>query len=166
MATIQGNQVKLNNGQLVLVDLEDFDSLKTHKWYLDHKGYAVRHEKKDEYCNRARKIIKMHRFIMRSKDGESIDHINRNPLDNRKSNLRTATNSQNQANSRLLKSNTTGYRGVIKYNQKKAWGAQINIQGKRIFKGMFNTKEEAALKYNELAKKYFGEFANLNIVYL
>lgn len=165
MAIIQGNQVKLNNGQVVLVDQEDFNDLKIHKWYLDHRGYAIRHEKKNEYRDRARKIIKMHRFIMKAKDGEFIDHINRNPLDNRKINLRIATNSQNQANSALFKSNKTGYKGVIKYNQKKPWAAQIHVQGKRVFKGMFNTKEEAALKYNELAKKYFGEFANLNIVY-
>jgi len=157
--------INLTQGKFVIVDEEDFELLNQWKWCLGKKC-VVRHEQKSEYGSNIRKMVKMHRFIMKVNGNEFIYHINRNPLDNRKCNLRIATNSQNQANSKLCKMNTTGYRGIVKYNQKKAWAAQIYIKGKRIFKGMFQTKEEAALKYNELAKTYFGEFANLNVIKL
>lgn len=150
----------------VIVDDRDFEWLSKWRWCRDTAGYAVRHEQKNEYGDGKRRMRKMHREIMRGANKE-IDHINHNGLDNRRSNLRAATTSQNQANSKGTPLNTSGYRGVCKYNINKPnvhklWGARIVVNGQKYFKGMFYTKEEAAIAYNEMAIKYFGQYANLN----
>lgn len=87
-----------------------------------------------------------------------IDHINCDPNDNRISNLREASPSQNKANSRKNKNNTTGYKGVrlIKNNR---YRAEIMYNRKRISLGYFDTPEEGHSAYLLAAKKYFGEFA-------
>ena len=162
--------IKLSRGKVALVDREDFDWLSQWKWCFNSR-YAVRHEQKEEYGDNPRKMVKMHRAIMRVSDDTYIDHINGNGLDNRRVNLRVATNSQNQANSSLCSKNKSGYRGVWKYNLnkpyviKKPWGARIQVKGKKYFRGMFETKEEAAIAYNEMARNYFGEYARLNKIW-
>ena len=165
-------KIKLTKGQFALVDSEDFEWLNQWKWCADDNGYAVRHERKEEHGDNTRKMRKMHREILSHYridiEGMNIDHKNNKEYDNRKKNLRIANCSQNMANSKLMPQNTSGYKGVIRMNKNtqhnitKPWATQIYIKGKRTFKGMFETKEEAARAYNELAKKYFGEFARLN----
>lgn len=93
-----------------------------------------------------------------------VDHIDRNKLNNLRSNLREATQSQNMMNSSARSDNTSGYRGVNFYKRDKKWRAYINIEGINVHLGYFFTKEEAALVYNEAAIKYFGVYANLNKV--
>jgi hypothetical protein len=173
MSVIKGNladgkKIKLTKGKFAIVDSEDFECLNQWKWSCDDNNYAVRHEQKSEYGNNPRRMIKMHSLINKTPKGSQTDHINRNTLDNRKLNLRISTFSQNQANTSIRKENTSGYKGVARYNDNKKytnnkpWGARLIVKGKSFFRGMFQTKEEAAEAYNELAKKYFGEYANLN----
>ena len=106
----------------------------------------------------------MHRLILglSIKDGIFTDHINGNILDNRRANLRTCTNSQNQANSKLRKDNTSGYKGVNFIPKTKNWQASIRLKGKKLYLGHFVNKELAARAYNSAAKLYFGKFAKLN----
>lgn len=109
--------------------------------------------------------VKMHRVILERiigrplENGEYVDHINGNGLDNRRENLRIATNSQNQANRGLNRNNTTGYKGVVK--KKNRYAAQINVHGVTRHIGYFKTAEDAYAAYCEKAKALFGEFANL-----
>lgn len=93
-----------------------------------------------------------------------VDHIDRNPNNNKWENLREADISQNAANVELMKSSTTGYKGVSKYHYSniKKWRAYIKVDGKFINLGKYKTKEEAARAYDEAAIKYFGEYAFLN----
>lgn len=91
-----------------------------------------------------------------------VDHINNNPLDNRKINLRICNRSQNLINRRLLGFNTSGFRGVSKFRNK--WQAYINYDRKRIHLGHFENKTDAAKAYNIAALKYHGEFVRLNNV--
>lgn len=90
-----------------------------------------------------------------------IDHKNRIKTDNRIVNLRLATRSQNQQNKDIMKSNTTGFRGVSKRKRVKTFQAAIRYQGELIRLGSFATAEEAyeARKIKEL--ELFGEFANI-----
>ena len=104
----------------------------------------------------------MHRFIMKPKSNEYVDHINGDKLDNRKENLRICTKKENQRNQKVRKDNTSGYKGVA-LMAGKYWRAYITSGGSRQkHLGNFKTKEEAARAYDEKAKEYFGEFARLN----
>lgn len=107
-----------------------------------------------------RKNMFLSRFIM-NYDGENfIDHINNNPLDNRKSNLRIVTPEQNSMNRKSQKNSSSKYIGVSK-NYKK-WQASITFKGESIYLGSFSDEIEAAKIRDIATKKYFGEYGNLN----
>ena len=105
----------------------------------------------------------MKRIPLRNSEHE-VDHRNGNKLDNRKSNLRICSRSENQMNRGKQKNNTSGFKGVsqIKMNQK--WVAYIKVNYKRIYIGCFLKKVDAARAYNMAALKYHGEFGLLNKV--
>jgi len=138
-----------------LVDDEDYDRLNKFRWSINTGGYAIRRLEN--------KYSLMHKEVIDVPFGYDTDHINRNKLDNRRENLRFATRSQNNANQRINSYNTSGYKGVSWNKSLKLWMAYIKVNGKRYVKYSKN-KEEAAKKYNEMAKEYFGEFARLNII--
>lgn len=150
--------IKLSNSdKSVLIDVEDYDKIKDWKWRIDPKGYAV--------SGTVNTTIRMHRLIMCPREDVQIDHINRDKLDNRKSNLREASNMQNQWNVGKRKVKTSSrYKGVHlrKGVKGKRWQARIAINGKRVSLGHFYSEEEAANIYNEFAWIYHGEFAVLN----
>lgn len=108
----------------------------------------------------------MHRVILSRMldrpldEKEQVDHINGNGLNNRRENLRLATQSQNQMNTSRNSNNKSGYRGVYWDEQRKKWSAQITADGKYRNLGRFNTPEEAHAAYCEAAKEYHGDFAN------
>lgn len=91
---------------------------------------------------------------------QMLDHINGNKLDNRISNLREATLSQNQFNTKINKLNTTGFKGVRRTNRKTPYTASIRINKKIVHLGVFNTPEEAHKAYCKAAKEIHGEFFN------
>lgn len=109
-----------------------------------------------------RKIRTIHREILNPPPGKQVDHINGNGLDNRRSNLRLATKSQNMANVRLTKSNKSGVKGVHWRNREKRWVAQLTFQGKTTQLGYFRNIQDAQKKYDDEALKFFGEFAKTN----
>lgn len=93
------------------------------------------------------------------------DHINRNPLDNRKCNLRRATNAENNRNKGPQKNNKSGYKGVSWHTASQKWTAAIKIpDGKYLNLGLFLTAEDAAKAYNEAAVRYHGPYAYQNQV--
>ncbi len=140
-----------NNKGYALVDEGDIGLVSGYKWYLHPRGYAGHKNGKFQ--------VLMHRLVMGITKGE-IDHINRNKLDNRRRNLRVVTASQNQAWKSIQSNNTSGYRGVRW--SKNAWQAGIKVNGRGIYLGRYQVKEDAARAYDQAAKTYFGEFANLN----
>lgn len=87
-----------------------------------------------------------------------VDHKNGNGLDNRKCNLRIATSSQNKANTKIRRDNTSGFKGVIWHKASNKWMARVADK----YLGLFRSKYEAAKAYNQKAKEMFGEFARLN----
>lgn len=135
------------------VDPQDAPRVYSRKWYLTQRGYAF------TVINGI--ATPLHYFVLNISKGSGIeiDHINRNPLDCRKENLRICTRSQNLAN----RKNWTGnYKGVSKQGNK--WRAQIKVNKKATYLGLFKTEEEAALRYNEEAVKVHGDFAFLNVI--
>jgi hypothetical protein len=89
-----------------------------------------------------------------------IDHINRNPNDNRISNLREATSSQNQMNTIKRVTNTSGYKGVCWDKREKKWRAQTRANNKVVTVGYFKNIEDASIAYQNASIKYHGNFSN------
>jgi len=145
---------------VTLVDDEDYEQLNTFRWYAQkslNSFYAVRRE--------ARKYIFMHRQLLNIADSKIlVDHKDRNGLNNQRSNLRTATKSQNCANRFSKPGTTSEYLGIYYNKSRNKWTAQIKVNGKTIALGRFNNEKDAALKYNAAAEKFHGEFANPNVI--
>lgn len=144
----------LKDGQQTQVSDDDFIYLSGFNWSFNKCGYVMRREKD--------RSIYMHIEIAKRAGIDcqnQVDHRDGSPLNNQIENLRAATNSQNCANSKISKSNTSGYKGVTRQKQNQKWLAQIMVNRERIHLGYYNTKEAAAFAYQLAAKKYFREFA-------
>lgn len=154
-------EIPLSGGRaFAIVDDEDADRLQGYAWYLTRSGYAWR----TVGGRRDRRNEGMHRVILNAPKGSTVDHINRNPLDNRKANLRLCTHSQNSWNSGYRSNNTSGYRGVMWIQHHQRWAARIAAHGRRYHLGEFRDARAAALAYNEAALRLHGEFAVTNTV--
>ncbi len=91
-----------------------------------------------------------------------IDHIDGNGLNNQKSNLRWCTYSENAMNAHKNRNGSSNYKGVDLQRKTKLWRCRIKINYIEIHGGYFRNEIDAAKKYDEMAIKYFGEFAKLN----
>ena len=154
-------EIKLTQGQCVLVDDHNYEWLMQWKWHADkrrHTYYAVRNS---EPVNGKRRLILMHREIMHTPSGMETDHIDGNGLNCMEINLRNATFHQNRMNRRKNINGKSKYKGVS-YNNNGYIIANIKGDGKCIYLGMFKTEELAAKAYDIAAKKYHKEFARLN----
>jgi hypothetical protein len=147
------DEIKLSNGQIALIDKGDFMRLNKFKWHFVG-GYAARKE--------SGKTIYMHREIKNALKGTEVDHINNNGLDNRASNLRIVTRTQNNQNRGMQKSNTSGYKGVVWHKQNQKWWARIQINGKQISLGCFDAIEKAANAYKIASEQYHGSYSRIN----
>lgn len=161
--------IKLTQNKVALVDDEDFEMISNLTWHAiktSYNFYAVNGIRLGEDKKQVRQIF-MHRLIMNCPDGMVVDHINGNGLDNRKENLRICTTSQNLMNRGKSLVNTSGYKGVYRSSNKNSlnkWRARIILNKKSINLGYYETREMAAIAYNEGALKYHKEFANLNTI--
>ncbi len=90
---------------------------------------------------------------------EQIDHINGDRSDNRICNLRIATQQQNSGNMKIRSNNKVGFKGVYRVNKSKPFQANIHVNGKTKYLGLFSTAEEAHEAYVRAAKKAFGDYA-------
>lgn len=154
--------ITLSTGLATIVDDEDFDRLNAHRWriHVDHWGNVeVRRTNNKE--KKGGTII-MSREIMQCPANMVVDHIDGNPLDNRRQNLRVCTRTENSRNRRLSKNNTSGYKGVSRCLC--GWQAVICVNRTRIYLGSYKTPELAAEAYNRAAQEYFGAFARFNVV--
>lgn len=110
----------------------------------------------------------MHRVILERKLGrplrpdEQVDHINGDPLDNRRANLRPVTQAQNLRNSRVRVNNTSGYKGVHWDKQRRRWRALIWHKGQNRHLGYFDSRIEAAHAYDDAARELYGPYAAVN----
>jgi hypothetical protein len=106
---------------------------------------------------------KLHRYILAAPAGVDVDHINGDPLDNCRENLRLVTARQNQANSRKRKEASSKYKGVAWHPVSGKWRAYIAPDGKQQHLGLFSDEMEAARAYDERARAVFGAHACLNL---
>jgi len=136
------------------IDAEDVERVKKYKWSLTKYGYAQTREG-GIYLRMQHVVMGVHPNRKRY-----IDHNNRDPLFNRKTNLRFCTHRQNQMNCKKRNNNTSGFKGVCGVGGK--WRASIRVNGKTLSLGTFKKALDAARSYNAGAIKFFGEFACIN----
>lgn len=148
-------KIELTQGLYALVDDKDYDWLNSWKWHAsgsEKQFYACRTENK--------KLIQMHREILRCSDDEFVDHKDGNGLNNQRENIRKCTRHENNRNKSIQKNSETGYKGVSKSGKK--YRARIMVNGKWMCLKSHLTAKDAAIAFDEAAKKHFGEFAKLN----
>lgn len=155
---------KTNAGKYyAMVDDEDYDFLMQWKWQVNknkHTIYAVRFDSRKN----GHKTFLMHRVIMKINDSKKlIDHKDMNGLNNQKNNLRECTKSQNSFNTNGRDNTSSVYKGVQWSKVCKKWQSNITYNGEVIYLGLFIKEQDAAKEYNKAAKKYFGEFAKINL---
>lgn len=157
--------ISLSQGKFAKVDDGWFDYLNQWKWFYAN-GYAQRHTSSKLG---KRKLIGMQNVIYPPPEGMVVDHKDTDGLNNQATNLRHATCSQNGYNRKKDCDNSTGYKGVVKIKPSKKWKnpgnrwrASIKVNGKTFCLGTYSNPIDAALAYDDSARRNFGEFAKTN----
>lgn len=155
--------IELNLGFHAIVDEADVDLLKSVAcWRVSQNKNSntiyVRGDKRNTCGNNF--SVYMHRVILNVDSNFIVDHINGNGLDNRRANLRQCTVSENMWNSRVPKTNKSGFKGVSWMSRHNKWRSAIRFKGKAFTIGYFDTVEAAAKAVAAARIKLHGEFAN------
>lgn len=130
----------------------------TEKCFHGHNRYYYLHIGERHYM--------AHQIVFLWMTGEMptmVDHINRNGLDNRWTNLRAVGIRENALNRNRYENNTSGYKGVHFSKKQQKWVAYIDLDKKRTHLGYHNSAEGAARAYDQAAKVLFGEYAAPNL---
>lgn len=154
--------ISLTFGLETTVDAADVESLAGYRWVAlinstTGHAYAARYEKS--------KCILLHRMLLAAPASMQVDHIDGDGLSNRRSNIRLATRSQNQANRVAERRNKLKLKGVYDLSKKSAsrpFGACVHKDGRSIHLGTYVTAEEASAAYRGAAKALFGSFARVD----
>lgn len=149
-------------GHEVLVDNEDYKLLKRHSWHRERNGYACTAVKVG--VGKWQKV-KMHRLILGKdsfKNGLETDHKNGNRLDNRKSNLRVCSHAENMMNKKTYKNSKSGYPGVHQRKENGRWRAYINVLGRRVYLGGFDSFEQAKMARVRAQQEHHGDWNRRN----
>jgi hypothetical protein len=134
-----------------LIDEEDYEDAAQFRWHLISGNYVARRRSTAE----GRGTELLHRRIMRPQPHELVDHINHNPLDNRRSNLRIATkslNGQNRNPARLI--GASGVRGVSWDKANRKWKVFMSIEGRRLHGGRFQNLDDAEAVAIRMRREY------------
>src|SRR5262249_10837113 len=144
--------IRLSRGRVAVIDAADVCRVEGWNWSAVPGGntwYAARN---------GNRRIKLHQLLMPSPPGMVTDHIDRNGLNCRRSNLRLATALQNSHNREQR--GVSGFKGVASHGAR--WRARITVNGQRLHLGAWDNPTDAALAYDAAAARYFGEYAYLN----
>jgi hypothetical protein len=154
--------IPLTQGKFATIDEGDFAYLNQWKWHFS-RGYARRSINVERFTGGAHhtKTVSMHRQLL-GDESSQIDHANHDGLDNRRSNLRPCSRTQNQQNRKVHYNKR--FKGVNWHKQIGAWQVSIRVDKKLKHIGYYGDEIYAAKVYNKMALKYFGEFARLNHV--
>lgn len=157
-------EIKLTQGYVALVDDEDYSKLSTKKWCVAlRKGKPESALRMEQIGFKKQRTIRMHRVVLGITDPKAvIDHIDGNPLNNTKSNLRICTQAENAKNRAKMSRGSSVFKGVTLDNKTKKWAVSICCDYKSFYIGKFANELDAALAYNNAAKQLHGEFSRIN----
>ena len=162
-------KIKLTKNKFAIVDEKDFKYLSRFQWcYSTSKTRRATKRQEAAHTTINGKTVKMHQLLMYVPSNKIVDHINGDQLDNRRSNLRLATRSQNLQNSakyQRRKTCSSKYKGVSWNKKAQKWEAGLHYKGKRVFLGLFDNEFKAAQAYDLKASELFKAFAKLNFNY-
>jgi hypothetical protein len=154
------------SGCKVLIDDEDYERVNKYRWHLDRPYFRRTgnfYFKTRPSIDGTRHTWALHHFIFGTPaKGMCLDHVNRNTLDNRKSNFRFATHQQNKYNQKCRKDSTSGYKGVSIQTHCQKYVVRIVYDRKRHSLGTYSDSIEAAKVYDRKAIEVYGEFACTN----
>lgn len=154
-------ELKIMNCNLpTLLDDEDYEKYKHIRWTCQHKKDGRKYV--THTVGGTTNTLRIHRLIMDAKPKEQVDHIDGNPLNNQRINLRLATNAQNCMNRKKFQNGrkmTSVYKGVYWDASTCIWRSGIRFNGKLINLGRWEDEREAAAIYNHHCKKIFGDFS-------
>ena len=137
-------------------DLEDYDLIKDYCWYKHHEYFEA-----NDTSVKPKKHIALHKLIMNDLENKyDIDHIKtESKFDNRKSNLRIATRSQNNTNKDIMNCNTSGATGVRWHSRDCIWEAWVNVDKKHKYLGRYKNFDDAVKARKDAEKIYYGDFS-------
>lgn len=147
-------RIRLNQGYWAIVDRADEVACLQYHWHVHFskvKVYATHY-----------KMGRMHRWLLDAPTGIQVDHKNGDGLDNRRSNIRLATQGQNSHNQRKRKGCSSKFKGVSFDSIRQLWSADIWLQGKNKNLGKYTTQLEAAIVYDAKIVEVYGPFARMN----
>lgn len=163
MGEVRSFDITRRNGDVytVLLDAADAHLLVGRSWVVGWDGYAQWKPRIDG----VRRSFRLHREVMSAElatapKGTQVDHINGDRLDNRRCNLRLASNAENQRNRGAQKNNTPGRKGVFWHHKARRWEAAIRVDGRKRYLGLFDTVQAAHAAYARAAHRMHGSFAN------
>ena len=162
------NTIQLTQGLNTLVETIDWINLRCFNWRAlrNHGSSIVYAGRNKPRADKNQPKVYLHRVIAQQAteaglDGLEVDHRNRDPLDNRRANLRPATRRQNSANIRKPRGILSVYKGVTRDKRGK-WIAQCGPEGSGRYLGAFQSEADAARAYDARAVELYGEFAGVN----
>ena len=133
--------IKLTQGKSTMIDDSDYDTVSKHKWYMALTSGAYPYAYRNVWNGKRQKMLAMHRQITNAKEGEMVDHINGDTLDNRRENLKICSRSENGLNNKRHRLGLLS--GTTKHKRSGKYQAQIRRNGVTLYLGLFSTEKEA-----------------------
>lgn len=152
--------IALSQGFVALVDDEDFEALSRHRWFVLRSARSA-YARRQAAVGGRRVHLLMHRIILDAPSGMLVDHRNRDGLDNRRSNLRLCSPTDNARNRGAIVG-ASRYKGVAWDKNRGRWQVRLWIGGRQRSMGCFDSEVDAALAYDEAVRRHHGEFAVTN----
>jgi len=141
-------------GRITIIDAEEYQRVAAYSWSIRPDGYVARNPGNGG-------TMYLHRFILNARDGDIVDHRNRDPLDNRKANLRFVDALASAMNTGP-RPGSSKFKGVSWHTARQNWRAILCTAGTHRYLGSFDDEEEAARRYDAAVREYCGEGAYLN----
>ncbi len=157
-------EIPLNQGKVAIIDVGDAPLVAGYKWYAKWGRGTWYVQAYVPGTAQKRRYILLHRLLLGLTDPkQKVDHWDGDGLNNRRKNLRRATDKQNAQNRRKRRTSFHRYKGTYPtQNKANPWRAIIQVNGKRLNIGVFPTEKSAARACDSAAREHFGEFARLN----